>query len=86
VNWYTGIMTYIIIWWCVLFAVLPIGVRTPEEAGVEATPGQVPSAPVRPRLVFKALLTTAIASLLFAVFWYMQDRDLLGLGAFWKGQ
>lgn len=85
-NWYTGIMMYIIIWWCVLFAVLPIGVRTPEEAGVDAVPGQVPSAPVRPRLVMKALLTTAIAAVLFAAFWYVQDRDLFGLGAFWKGK
>ena len=85
-NWYTGVMMYIIIWWCVLFAVLPIGVRTPEEAGVEATPGQVASAPVRPRLVMKAALTTAISAVLFGAFWFVQDRDLFGLGSFWKGQ
>ncbi len=82
-NWYTGAMVYIVIWWCVLFTVLPIGVRTPEEAGTEPVPGQVPSAPVRPRLLMKALLTTAIAAVLFAAFWYVQRTDLFGIGAYW---
>ncbi len=37
---------YFIIWWIVLFAMLPIGVRTAEEAGEKASPGTAESAPL----------------------------------------
>lgn len=83
-NWYTGIMVYLVIWWCVLFAVLPFGVRTPEEAGVERGAGHAPSAPVKPYLVRKALATTAIAALLFLGFVYVEAHDLFGIGAYWR--
>ena len=35
---------YAIIWWIVLFAILPIGVRTQEEEG-DVSPGSAESAP-----------------------------------------
>ena len=57
---------YFIIWWVVLFALLPIGVRTSEEAGEQATPGQAESAPQRPNLLPKMLATTVIATIIFA--------------------
>ena len=31
-NWFTGVVLYILIWWTVLFAVLPIGTRPVEDA------------------------------------------------------
>ena len=40
---------YFIIWWIVLFAMLPIGVRTSEEAGEKASPGTAESAPHMPK-------------------------------------
>ena len=46
---------YFIVWWIVLFAMLPIGVRTSEEAGEKATPGQAESAPQYPKLLPKML-------------------------------
>ena len=30
-NWFTGIAAYIVIWWVVIFAVLPLGVRPAED-------------------------------------------------------
>ena len=45
----TSIAIYFIIWWTVLFAVLPWGVRSQEEAG-EVAKGTDPGAPVIPRL------------------------------------
>ena len=56
---------YAIIWWIVLFAMLPIGVRTQEEEG-EVSPGTAESAPHRPRLLPKMVATTVVASLVFA--------------------
>ena len=53
----TSIAIYFIIWWLVLFAVLPFGVRSQQEAGSVA-PGTEPGAPARPLLWRKLLATT----------------------------
>ncbi len=58
---------YLIIWWTVLFAMLPIGVRTSEEAGEEGVPGAAESAPHLPNLLPKMVATTVVSSLVFAV-------------------
>jgi predicted secreted protein len=60
-----AIAIYVLIWWVVLFAMLPIGVRTQAEEG-EVSPGTSESAPHRPRLLPKMLATTVVASLVFA--------------------
>ncbi len=46
---------------------LPIGVRTAEEAGEKASPGTAESAPHRPQPLPKMLATTVVASIVFAV-------------------
>ena len=53
-----AIAIYFVIWWTVLFAVLPIGVRTQGEDGA-VVPGTPESAPTRPRLVRVVLLDHA---------------------------
>jgi predicted secreted protein len=60
-----GIALYFLIWWIVLFAMLPIGVRTQEEEG-EVAPGTAESAPHTPKLLPKMLATTLVASIVFA--------------------
>ena len=65
----TAIAIYFIIWWVVLFAVLPWGVRSQHEGGTVA-PGTDPGAPVIPRLRAKLIWTTIVAALVFAV-WYI---------------
>ena len=60
-----AIAIYLVIWWTVLFAILPIGVRTQGEDGA-VVPGTPESAPTRPRLVRVALLTTLVSALVFA--------------------
>jgi len=64
VNWVTGIVVYALIWWTVLFAVLPFGVRS---ADAEATPGGWGGAPTNPRILRKALITTVLATALWGV-------------------
>lgn len=62
----TSIVVFVIIWWTVLFAVLPWGVRRPENPG----PGHEPGAPVNPRMWLKAGVTTAITAVLWGgVYW-----------------
>ena len=31
-NWFTGLVVYVLIWWTVLFAVLPISTRPVDDA------------------------------------------------------
>jgi predicted secreted protein len=61
-----AIALYFIIWWIALFAMLPIGVRTSEEAGEKTTPGNAESAPHVPNLLPKMLATTVVATIVFA--------------------
>ena len=63
-----SIAVFFIIWWTVLFAVLPIGNVSQEEAG-EIVPGTPEGAPTAPRLLKKAAITTVISAAIFAVFW-----------------
>lgn len=63
-----GLAIYFILWWIILFAILPFGLhRTQEEAG-DIVPGSEPSAPDRPRFLRVILVTTVVATLLFAAF------------------
>jgi predicted secreted protein len=73
-----GIAVYVVIWWTVLFAILPIGVRTQGEDGT-TVPGTPESAPTRPRLIRIVLLTTLVSGVVFAGLWVAVRYDLLNL-------
>jgi predicted secreted protein len=55
---------YFILWWTVLFAVLPLGYRSQQDDG-EVMIGTVESAPVRFRGGRVILLTTVISAALY---------------------
>ena len=60
---------YVVVWWITIFAVLPIGVRSQDEAG-EVAPGSEPGAPVAPRLALKAAVTTVVAAVIVVgIYW-----------------
>jgi predicted secreted protein len=60
-----AVAVYFTMWWVVLFAVLPFGVRSQHETGT-IVPGSEPGAPEAPRLLRKALWTTLVSAVLFA--------------------
>ena len=60
----TAIAIYFLIWWIVLFAVLPWGVRA---QGNERAAGTDPGAPVVSRLGARLIWTTVIATVIFAL-------------------
>ena len=72
----TFIAIYFIIWWVVLFAVLPFGDRSQEESG-EVTPGTDPGAPASHRLGRKLLWTTLIASVVFGILYAVYTFNLI---------
>ena len=57
---------YFIIWWTLLFAILPIGLRTQGEAG-EVVPGTPASAPVKPRFLWIIGVNTLVSLVVFLV-------------------
>jgi predicted secreted protein len=63
-----AIAIYFTIWWIVLFAILPWGVRSQHEDG-EVVAGTDPGAPVAPRLLIKAIATTIVSTIIFAGLW-----------------
>lgn len=73
-QWTSIAAIYFIVWWLVFFVTLPIGIRTQEEEGDGMHLGTVPSAPVRPMLLRKALAATIIAAVIVAGFWLGYDR------------
>jgi predicted secreted protein len=82
----TAIAIYFIIWWVVLFAVLPFGVRSQEESG-DVAPGSDPGAPARTNLKRKLLWTTLIAGFVFMLFFIVYSYRLITIDdlASWLG-
>jgi predicted secreted protein len=71
----TGLVVYIILWWLVLFMVLPWGIRTPEESAA----GHVASAPAAPRLWLKFGVTTGVATVLWTITYVVIEAGLISL-------
>jgi predicted secreted protein len=61
-----AVALFLTIWFVVLFAVLPFGIRSQHEAG-DYVPGTDPGAPTEPRLLRKALFTTLFSLLVFGL-------------------
>jgi predicted secreted protein len=73
-HWFTGIVLFTMIWWTVLFAVLPFG--TQPVADADAATGWR-GAPARPLMVRKLLATTAISVVLWLIAFAIIRSDWL---------
>lgn len=67
-KWQSALAIYVLFWSLCVFFVLPFGVRTSQEAGVEMVPGQADSAPANFDLKRVAIRTTILSSILFGLF------------------
>jgi predicted secreted protein len=61
-----------VIWWTILFAVLPLGVRRVEHPGR----GQDHGAPESPQLLKKAIITSLVAAVLWLGFFFLHQSDV----------
>ena len=66
----------------VLFLVLPFGVKNAAEEGEAVEPGNEAGAPVNPRLVRKAIYTTILATVIFALVYGTITRGWITLDSF----
>lgn len=71
-SWATGVMVYLVIWWTILFAVLPLSVRRVENPGK----GEERGAPERPQLARKAIITSIVAAVLWLGFYFLHRADV----------
>lgn len=75
-GWATHAAVFAIIWWLVLFLVLPWGARLRIEAE-DVAKGQDAGAPRRPRMGLKLAVTTVAAGALWGVFYVVVAWDLI---------
>ena len=74
-SWFSAAIVFVIVWWLVLFMVLPFGAAPPDEV----EPGMASSAPARPRLALKFLITTLIALAVTALILWFIESELVQL-------
>ena len=75
----SAIAVYFLIWWLCLFAVLPWGVKNADEAGTKVGEGHEAGAPINPMLWRKALATTILATVVFALAYGTITSGWIGL-------
>ena len=68
-NWTSIIAIYALFWVLSAFVILPIGIRSQEELGIEKVPGQADGVPgnFRPSLIL--LRTTLLSAAAFGLFY-----------------
>ena len=85
-QWTSIIAIFALFWVLSAFLVLPFGVRTHDEAGIDKVPGQADSAPAQFNPGRIALRATIVSALLFGLFYLnfvngwigAQDLNLFG--------
>jgi predicted secreted protein len=77
-GWMSAIVLYCSIWAVVFFMVLPLGIVSQQESG-EVEPGTPASAPTEAMIARKMLITSAVATVLFAGVWSVIYFHLLTL-------
>ena len=72
-NWFSAILVYIVIWWLVLFMVLPFGVKREENV----QPGHDSCAPQKPHMWKKVLATSLISAILWLVAYFVITSGMI---------
>ena len=73
----TGLaIIYIIIWWIVFFAILPIDVERKKLIKVD---GEDPGSPENPKMIKKFIYCTVITTILFIIIYLLMKFEYLNL-------
>ena len=73
----TGLaIIYIIIWWIVFFAILPIDVERRKLIKVD---GEDPGSPENPKMLKKFIYCTVITTILFTIIYLLMKFEYLNL-------
>lgn len=74
--WVTILAVYFVVWWLVLFMVLPFRVHNQIDAG-EIVRGTEPGAPVHPRLWTRVAVTSLVAAVFTALLLWGLSQPLI---------
>ena len=67
---------YFILWWLTLFCILPFGVKTQAEES-DVTLGTVGSAPSKPQIFKKMLITTVVSAIILGlIIWVVVGLEI----------
>ena len=77
-TWVSVAALYFILWWLVLFATLPFGLKTQDE-DEDVTLGTVSSAPKGPHMLRAIVRTTIISALILGAFYALTKGLDLGI-------
>ena len=73
-----SVVVFIILWWLVLFIILPRNINSQNETG-NIIEGTDPGAPTNPNIVKKLVITTFITSVLFAIIFFLTYFNILNI-------
>ena len=86
IGFLLGLAIYGLVWFLTLFMVLPFGVVAQNEAD-EIVPGSSPSAPTKPHIGRKLLITTLVAGIFYGgIYWLLTSGVVAMLGKFFLPQ
>lgn len=77
-----ALVMFLVIWWTVLFAVLPVGVRGQHEEAENMVNGQEAGAPINSQMGRKVKITTLITLVLWAALLVIVNLELIDLSIF----
>ena len=72
-DWFSGVVVFLLIWWTALFTVLPLWVRR-NDGSIE---GADPGAPENPHLLRKFMVTTALSAGLWLVVFILIEVEIV---------
>lgn len=72
-NWFSGLVVYLLIWWVVLFTVLPWKSHPPRRPGM----GHAAGAPKTPNLGIKFVVTSLISGFLWVVVYVLIKKGFI---------
>lgn len=78
-HWIVLVGAFFIFWFLALQIVMPMGVKTPHEAGDSVVAGTDPGAPYKPNLGLKALIATVVAVVLWGILYALILLHMLDL-------
>jgi predicted secreted protein len=74
-DWFGRAVIFAIVWWLILFMVLPFGAAPSDRV----EPGMATSAPAKPRIGLKLAITTVLAALLTGLISWLMASGLIHL-------
>ncbi len=75
-GWATGTAVYLVIWWLVIFMVLPWGAQSVIDHD-DVKKGHAPGAPKKPRMVLKIAITTVISGVVWGIVYTVIDSGVV---------